>query len=337
MIKCSVVILNWNGEQMLEQFLPSVIAHTEKEYEIVVADNGSTDGSVEMLRRDFPSVRTLVFDKNYGFAEGYNKAIEQVESEYIVLLNSDVEVTSGWLRTMIRYLDANPNTVAVQPKILSYDSYKKSPAAVRFEHAGAAGGYIDGLGYPYCRGRKLDEKEIDYGQYDNPAFVFWTSGACMVVRREAYINCGSLDADFFAHMEEIDLCWRFNINGNDLVCLPQSVVYHVGGGSLSYDSPRKVFLNFRNDALMLYKNMPTGRLMLVWFCRIFLDRLAALSYLLKGQLKNAFTVIKARYAAIGMLGKMHQKRKQNKQAPYFNNPRLIYPFSYIIHYKLHKS
>ena len=277
---------------MLRKYLPSVIAHT-KGAEIIVADNGSTDESLEVLKNEFPSVRTIVLDKNYGFAEGYNRAISLLTShsetvslpEYVVLLNSDVEVTEGWLIPLLDYMEHHPEVAAVQPKIRSW---------VRrdyFEHAGAAGGYINALGYPYCRGRVLWKVEQDHGQYDDTVEVDWTSGACMCVRTRVYKDCGGLDASFFAHMEEIDLCWRMRNKGWKLACVPQSVVYHLGG-SLNYESPRKTYLNHRNNLLMIYKNKkhPRG----VLFVRFFLDYAAAFFYLLQGRWGAFKAVFQAR-------------------------------------------
>ena len=291
-MKCSVIILNWNGASMLRQYLPSVVAHTTlPDCEIVVADNGSTDNSLEVLSQEFPTVRVIALDKNYGFAEGYNRAIdERINAgdvpEYVVLLNSDVEVTEGWLNPLTAYLDAHPDVAAVQPKIRSWRNRNM------FEHAGAAGGFLNPLGYPYCRGRILWKVEEDKGQYDTIVDVDWTSGACMCVRTNVYKECGGLDASFFAHMEEIDLCWRMRNKGWRLVCLPESVVYHLGGGSLNYDSPRKTYLNHRNNLLMIYKNKqhPCG----VLFVRFFLDYAAAAFYLLQGRWGACKAVFEAR-------------------------------------------
>ena len=270
---------------MLKRYLPSVVAHT-KGAEIIVADNGSTDNSLEVLAKEFPDVKTIVLEKNYGFAEGYNRAIEQVDSEYVVLLNSDVEVPEAWLNPLLAYLDAHSDVAAVQPKIRSWIR------RTHFEHAGAAGGYLSKLYFPYCRGRILWHVEEDKGQYDTEAEVDWTSGACMCVRTKVYKECGGLDAAFFAHMEEIDLCWRTRNAGWRLVCLPQSVVYHLGGGALSYESPRKTYLNHRNNLLMIYKNKqhPCG----VLFIRGLLDYAAACFYLLQGRWGAFKAVFQAR-------------------------------------------
>ena len=270
---------------MLRTYLPSVVEKTP-EVEVIVADNGSTDDSLAVLKNEFPSVKTIVLDKNYGFAEGYNKAIEQVDSEYVVLLNSDVEVTEGWLNPLLDYLDAHPEVAAVQPKIRSWRKRDY------FEHAGAAGGFLNPLGYPYCRGRRFGRVEKDHGQYDTIAEVAWTTGAAMCVRTSVYKELGGLDAAFFAHMEEIDLCWRMRNKGWKLACVPQSVVYHLGGGSLSYDNPRKTYLNFRNNLLMIYKNSRCRWSVLT--IRFFLDYLAALMFLCIGKTGSAKAVCEAR-------------------------------------------
>ena len=271
---------------MLRRYLPSVVANTP-EAEIIVADNGSTDDSLAVLANEFPSVRTIVLDRNYGFAEGYNRAIALIDSEYVVLLNSDVEVTSNWLAPLLAYMDTHPDVAAVQPKIRSDRNH------AFFEHAGAAGGFINSLGYPYCRGRILWKVEQDHGQYDTPVEVHWTSGACMCVRTKIYKDLGGLDAAFFAHMEEIDLCWRMRNAGWKLACVPDSTVYHLGGGALSYDSPRKTYLNHRNNLLMIYKNKkhPFG----VLFVRFFLDYAAAFFYLLQGRWGAFKAVFAARW------------------------------------------
>lgn len=297
-MRCSVVILNWNGEQTLRQFLPSVLAHTQsKDVEIVVADNGSTDGSLNFLQTQ--PVRVIKLEQNYGFAEGYNRAIEQVDAEYVVLLNSDVEVTPQWLDRMLDYMDAHPKVMAAQPKVLSWHSkqqYEKGKvSAIRFEHAGAAGGMMDILGYPYCKGRLMTHLEEDHGQYDEASPIFWATGACLLIRTQVYKEIGGLDANFFAHQEEIDLCWRLlNQYPFSVFSLPFSVVYHVGGATLGYENPKKTFLNFRNNLLMLRKNLPISRLSWVMMVRFFMDYLAALQMLLTDQKENAKNVYRAR-------------------------------------------
>ena len=256
--------------------------------EICVADNASSDGSLEMLRSEFPVVRLIELDQNYGFAEGYNRALEQVDAEYVVLLNSDVEVTPHWLEPLLDYMDTHSGTVACQPKLLSWHNKEY------FEYAGASGGFIDRYGYPFCRGRIFDVVEKDCGQYDTVTEVMWVTGAALFIRLADYREVGGLDGHFFAHMEEIDLCWRLRSRGKKLVCIPQSVVYHVGGATLKKENPRKTFLNFRNNLLMLYKNLPDKELEHVLFIRGILDRVAALVFYLKKDRANARAVMQAR-------------------------------------------
>ena len=306
MNKVSVVILNWNGEEMLRRFLPSVIEHSMGEgVEVCVADNGSTDASVQMLRATFPSVRLIELDSNYGFAEGYNRALEQVEAEYVVLLNSDVEVTPHWLDPLVDFMDDHPEVAACQPKLLN----QRNKSC--FEYAGAAGGYLDKYGYPFCRGRIFEVVEEDKGQYETTETVFWVSGAAMFIRLKDYQNVGGLDKDFFAHMEEIDLCWRLKSRGKELMYVPQSKVYHVGGATLNKDNPRKTFLNFRNNLLMLYKNLPDSELNSVLRVRKCLDILAALVFFLKGERGNARAVFQARNEFKKMVGLYKSVREEN--------------------------
>ena len=289
MKKISVVILNWNGVGMLQKFLPKVVEYSANQgVEICVADNASTDESVSYLQTNFPNVRLILLDKNYGFAEGYNRALQQVEAEYVVLLNSDVEVTPHWLEPLVEYMDAHPEVAACQPKIRSERNKEY------FEYAGAAGGYLDKYGYPFCRGRIFDVVEKDEGQYDTVSSVFWATGAALFIRLKDYWEAGGLDGRFFAHMEEIDLCWRLRSRGRGIVCIPQSVVYHVGAATLKKENPRKTFLNFRNNLLMLYKNLPEKDLKKVMFVRGLLDWVATFVFLLKGDGKNARAVWQAR-------------------------------------------
>lgn len=285
----AVVILNWNGCEMLRRFLPSVVRYSEEDGAVVyVADNGSTDESVEMLCSEFPTVHLILLEENFGFAEGYNRALKEVHEEYVVLLNSDVEVTPHWLSPLSSYLDAHPEVAACQPKLRSQGQPE------RFEYAGAAGGYIDRYGYPFCRGRLMQSVEVDNGQYDTTVPVFWASGAALFIRWADYEAVGGLDGRFFAHMEEIDLCWRLRARGRGIVCVPQSVVFHVGGATLKRENPNKTFLNFRNNLLMLYKNVPARELGHVMRVRGLLDHVAALVFLLKGQWANAQAVWQAR-------------------------------------------
>lgn len=304
MIKTSVIILNWNGRKLLEKFLPSVVSHSlDAETEVVVADNASTDDSIDFLKRNYPDIRLIILDKNYGFAEGYNRAIQQVDSEYVVLLNSDVETSENWLTSIISCFNNNPDVCAIQPKILSQKQ------KTHFEYAGAAGGFIDKFGYPFCRGRILNDVEEDNGQYNRPIKVFWASGACLCIRREKYIENGGLDNRFFAHMEEIDLCWRLNARGENIICLPDSIVYHVGGASLDKDNPRKTYLNFRNNLLMLYKN--SKRITSLLIIRTFLDALAMLNYLLNRKAASAKAVIVAHRDFYRMKSDFKTDRKEN--------------------------
>lgn len=280
---------------MLRTFLPSVVRYSLADgVQVYVADNGSTDDSLDMLTREFPCVGRIVLPQNYGFAEGYNQALRQVEAEYVVLLNSDVEVTEQWLTPLVRYMDAHAEVAACQPKIRGWRHKRQ------FEYAGAAGGFIDRYGYPFCRGRILSEVEEDHGQYDQVCPVFWATGAALFIRLAEYRQAGGLDGSFFAHMEEIDLCWRLRARGRKLVCIPQSVVYHVGGATLQKENPRKTYLNFRNNLLMLYKNLPDRELKSVMRMRALLDYVAALHFLLQGNVSNARAVIRARrdYAAM---------------------------------------
>ena len=269
MMKTAIVILNWNGRKMLEQYLPSVIEYSRDDATIIVADNASSDDSLAFLQTHYPEVQTIVLDQNYGFADGYNRALKQVEAEYYVLLNSDVEVTHHWLEPLVEYMDAHEEVAACQPKLLSYVDKGK------FEYAGASGGYIDHYGYPFCRGRLFDSVENDNGQYDYATSVLWATGACLFIRSKDYWLADGLDSRYFAHNEEIDLCWRLHIMGRQIVCLPDSVVYHLGGGTLPKGNPQKTFLNFRNNLTMLYKCLPDHELKHVMRWRWFLDYLAA--------------------------------------------------------------
>ncbi|MGL5981295.1 MAG: glycosyltransferase family 2 protein [Phocaeicola sp.] len=305
-MKVAVVILNWNGSKMLRQFLPSVVECSSQEgVAIYVADNASTDDSYQLVTSSFPTVQWVQLSENHGFAEGYNQAFQQIQATYLVLLNSDVEVTSGWLLPLIDYLDNHPEAAACQPKILSQESKQT------FEHAGAAGGYMDWYGYPFCRGRIFGSVERDEGQYDTIASLFWASGAALCIRSADYHAAGGLDKAFFAHMEEIDLCWRLRSRGREIVCIPQSVVYHVGGGTLPKENPRKVFLNFRNNLLMLYKNLPDREWRRISIIRLFLDWLALFVFLLKGEFSNAYAVIRARRAFRKMRGSFSLVREEN--------------------------
>lgn len=306
-MKVAVVILNYNGTDMLGRFLPSVVKYSP-DAEIVVADNASTDDSVAVVAKDFPGVRLIRLDRNYGFADGYNKALEQVDAEYFLLLNSDVEVTEGWLEPLLSFMEGNPNAVACQPKILAYNN------KTHFEYAGASGGFIDRYGYPYCRGRLFDSVEEDKGQYDSPCRVFWATGAAMMVRSAAFRKVGGFDGSFFAHMEEIDLCWRLLARGGEIYAVPQSRVYHVGGATLNKSNPRKTFLNFRNNLLMLYKNLPHDELRSVMRIRAVLDYVAAFKFLLTGNWGDFKAVLHARREYKRMRTNYKSVREQNLAA-----------------------
>lgn len=305
-MKTAVVILNWNGSKMMKQFLPSVVQYSSGDgREVIVADNSSTDDSLEMLKREFPEVKVLLLDQNYGFAGGYNQALARVEADYFVLLNSDVEVTPHWLDAQESYLDIHPDVAACQPKIRSW--HRKS----YFEYAGACGGFLDHYGYPFCRGRILNSVEKDRGQYDEIVDVLWATGAALFIRSKDFRDAGGLDDRFFAHMEEIDLCWRIRTRGRRIVCIPQSMVYHVGGGTLKREDPKKTFLNFRNNLLMLYKNLPHGELWRIMSVRRILDYVAALSFLLQGHFRNAWEVAYARRNYRNMQPSYRRERKEN--------------------------
>lgn len=305
--KVAIVILNWNGAQLLPEFLPSVINYSLGEsVEVIMADNGSTDDSLQLLAEQFPQVKILDLKQNFGFARGYNEALKQIEAEYYVLLNSDVEVTEGWLNAPVELMDTHPEIAAVQPKILSYQQ------KTHFEYAGAAGGFIDHFGFPFCRGRIFNEVEEDRGQYDQAADIFWGSGACLFVRAKLYHELGGFDADFWAHMEEIDLCWRLKNKGYRIVFTPESTVYHLGGGSLPYNSPRKLYLNFRNNLWLLYKNLPSEILFSILFFRMALDGIAALKLLSEFNLNGILSVFKAHVHFYLSLPELHKKRQQTR-------------------------
>ena len=290
-MKVAIVILNWNGAKMLSTYLPSVINYSRDEAEIFVADNASTDDSMSWLSKHYPMVKQIALDRNWGFAEGYNKALGHIDAEYYILLNSDIEVTHHWLTPLIEFMDAHPQVAACQPKLLSVFDHDQ------FEYAGACGGFIDRYGYPFCRGRIFQTVENDDGQYDDPCKIAWATGACLMIRSHDYWEAGGLDGRFFAHSEEIDLCWRLRSRGRDIYCVPDSQVYHVGGGTLPKNNPMKTFLNFRNNLTMLYKNLNDKDLKHVMRVRWWLDYLAALQMLLLGHHWGDFcAVFKARKA-----------------------------------------
>ncbi|WP_300438721.1 glycosyltransferase family 2 protein [Christiangramia sp.] len=302
-MKIAVVILNWNGKYLLKEFLPSVITYS-KEATIYVADNASSDGSVEFLKREFPEVKIIQNKRNAGYAGGYNLALKSVNEPLYILLNSDVEVTENWLKPIIEVFEKEPDTAAIQPKILDY---KKRD---HFEYAGAAGGYIDKYGYPFCRGRIFQELEEDHGQYNEDQYIFWASGACLAIRAEVFDKLGGLDEDFFAHQEEIDLCWRLLNQGYKIKYIGNSSIFHVGGATLQEMNPKKTFFNFRNGLFLLLKNVDPSRLYYVLFIRMILDGVAGFKFIFEGKFNHFFAILRAHGSFYRQFGKMHKKRPQ---------------------------
>jgi len=317
--KIAVVILNWNGAQLLQQFLPSVIAFSN-EATIYVADNASTDTSIEVLKTQFPSIKIIQNNGNYGFAKGYNVALEKVEEPIYALVNSDVEVTENWLSPIRSIFENEQEIGIIQPKILDYKNKDY------FEYAGAAGGFIDQFGYPYCRGRLFNSIEKDNHQYDDERQVFWASGACFFIRKEVFRQLNGFDAAFFAHQEEIDLCWRaFNL-GFKIKYTSKSVIYHVGGATLNEGNPLKTYLNFRNSLSMLLKNLPKNKLFPILFCRLCLDGLAGIQFIFKGKFKHCFAIIKAHFAFYGLIRANLKKRGTIQRKDYFHEKSIVYRY-----------
>lgn len=324
MIKTSVVILNWNGKHFLEKFLPSVVMHSSiPDVQIVVADNGSTDDSIHFIENRYPEIKLLTFNRNFGFAEGYNKALQQIESEYYILLNSDVEVTDSWIQPIIELLDSDRKIAACMPKIK--DSNNKN----YFEYAGAAGGYLDKYGYTFCRGRIFNVLEEDRGQYNDLKEVFWATGASLFIRAKEFHHSGGFDGKFFAHMEEIDLCWRLKNRGHRVLSSGQSEVYHVGGGALPMNHPKKTYLNFRNNLYLLYKNLPAHHFWRIMTIRFILDGIAAIKFIISLEFSNFFSVIKAHLSFYRSIPLLKPDRSKNlKEAVNFYHPE-IYPRSVV--------
>lgn len=323
-----IVILNWNGAQHLRRFLPSVVAAAPADVGVVVADNGSTDDSLAVLAAEFPSVEVLRMDRNYGFAGGYNRALERIEADYYLLLNSDIETPEGWLAPILDCLERNPDVAVAAPKLISWAD------RTTFEYAGAAGGFIDYFGYPFCRGRILRRVEEDRGQYDDERDVFWVSGAAFCCRADVFRALGGFDADFFAHMEEIDLCWRMQLAGYRVRVVPRSEVYHLGGGTLQTDSPTKVFYNHRNNLAMLYKCTSTGQRLMVAVARPVLDLLAALSYLVQGRGDNFRAVFRAYGDFLRWHGALGRKRRAIRASRTGSAAKNIYRGSVVLRYLL---
>ena len=330
MKQTAVVILNWNGRQHLEQFLPSVVEHTPQQVRIVVADNGSTDDSIAFIEQTYPDIDIIRLDKNYGFAEGYNRALEQVEAEFFILLNSDVEVTAGWVEPLVATLTNHRDVAAVAPKLRSYGHREY------FEYAGAAGGYIDILGYPFCRGRILSTVEKDCGQYDTAQEVFWASGAAFCCRADVFRTLGGFDADFLAHGEEIGRRGDMQLAGGEVMVEPHSVVYHLGGGTMPNESPRKLYLNYRNNLSMLFKCAPTWQRILVAVARPVADMLSALIYFLRGDKALAKATIEAYRDFFALHGELNKKRKAVRSARKAESER-IYLGSIVLRYALGKK
>ncbi|MES2592034.1 MAG: glycosyltransferase family 2 protein [Bacteroidota bacterium] len=327
-MKVAVVILNWNGKDFLAKFLPSVISNNYSDAEIIVADNASTDDSISFLTSAYPTIKIVKNTQNGGFAKGYNDALKQIKAEYYVLLNSDVEVTANWIEPIIKLMDSDRSIAACQPKIKSY--YQKT----HFEYAGAAGGYIDKYGYPFCRGRIFENLEEDKGQYNDTREVFWATGACLFVRAELYHQIQGFDEDFFAHMEEIDLCWRLKNSGYKIMYCAESSVYHVGGGTLNKTSPYKTFLNFRNNLMLTFKNHPPNYFYTKLLMRFLLDGIAGLKFLLSGEFGNFWAILKAHFSFYSSFGKTLQKRKLLKLQIKGYTTTAVYRHSIIADYYL---
>ncbi len=310
-MKTAVVILNWNGRKLLEQYLPSVVAYSQNA-EVYVIDNASTDDSIAFLQDNYAGVKIIQLDKNYGYAGGYNRGLKYIDADVYALVNSDIEVTKDWLRPVIESFENEPETVVVQPKIKDFKDKKM------FEYAGAAGGFLDFFGYPYCDGRILFKIEEDKGQYDIPKRIFWASGACLFIRKESFDQHKGFDENFFAHQEEIDLCWRINNTGKQIKYVPNSTVYHLGGGSLKAQNPFKTFLNFRNNLMMLLKNLPALYIFPVIFIRLFLDGLAGIVFMFQGKPKHTWAVVKAHFGFYKRMPAVWRQRPDKTIKKYFN-------------------
>lgn len=317
-MKTAIVILNWNGQNLLSEFLPVVLSHSASA-EIYLADNASTDGSIDYVRTNFPRVRCIEMDANRGYAGGYNMALRQIKADLYVLMNSDIATTSGWLEPILSHLTTHPNTAIVQPKILNYRKQ------THFEYAGAGGGFIDRLGYPFCRGRIFNALEEDLGQYNDIKPIFWASGACLCIRSEVFWKLGGLDEDFFAHQEEIDLCWRAHKAGNGVDYVGTSAVYHVGGATLNSMNPAKTFYNFRNTLLALLKNAPRRYFPLLVFSRLILDGIAGVKFLLEGKWVHAWAIIRAHFSFYRLAPKILKKRKnEQKLTKYYRTTSIVW-------------
>ncbi len=318
-MKIAVVILNWNGKKLLEQFLPSVIKFSENAV-IYVADNASSDNSVSFVKEHFPEIKIIENEGNFGFAKGYNEALQFVEEDIYALVNSDIEVTQNWLLPIISTFENEPETAIIQPKILDYKNKEY------FEYAGAAGGFIDKFGFPFCRGRLFDTVEKDENQYDDNREIFWASGACFFIRKDIFRKLGGFDPDFFAHQEEIDLCWRAFNKGLKIKYISESIVYHVGGATLQQGNPRKTFLNFRNSLLMMVKNLPSSKLFSVLFIRLSFDGIAGVQFILKGKFSHCFAILRSHFWFYFLLIKFFKKRESLQRKDYFLIKSIVYHY-----------
>ncbi|WP_075591148.1 glycosyltransferase family 2 protein [Labilibacter marinus] len=331
MTKVAVVILNWNGEKLIKEFLPEVIKYSNVDgVEIIVADNASTDSSIDILNNEYPEIKIISLDKNYGFTGGYNRALNQVKAEYFILLNSDIAPAKDWLPPLIKEMDENTQTGICVPKIKSY----RQPT--EFEYAGAAGGYIDKYGFPFCKGRIFNQIEEDKGQYNESSSIFWASGAALMIRSKLYFETGGLDEDFFAHMEEIDLCWRLKNRGWDIKYIPNSEVYHLGGATLDYANPKKVYLNFRNNLFLLTKNIAKNKLFIKLIQRMLLDGIAAIKFLASNEINNFLSVLKAHFSFYSLFRTMYKKRLLNLKYTKINKHPEIYSRSIVVQFFIKK-
>ncbi len=320
-MKTAIIILNWNGKKLLEQFLPSIVNFSSQEAEVYVADNASTDDSIEFIKQNYPTVKIVQNTTNGGYAKGYNDALQHIDADVYCLVNSDIEVTQNWLTPILKTFKKEKNTAIIQPKILDFKDKTK------FEYAGAAGGYIDAFGYPYCRGRLFDALEVDNGQFNDITNIFWASGACFFIRSTVFHNLKGFDEDYFAHQEEIDLCWRAQNNGLDIKYVGKSTVYHVGGATLETLNPKKTYLNFRNSLLTLLKNLPASKIFFVIFSRLILDGIAGIKFLSELKPLHTWAILKAHFSFYKNFFKFLKKRKElNKKKSYFLHTSVIWQY-----------
>ena len=318
-MKIAVVVLNWNGKKLLEQFLPSIVKFSDNAT-IYLADNASTDDSVAFVENHFPTIKIIKNNTNFGFAKGYNEALKCVNENILALVNSDIEVTENWLQPIVQTFENEPQTAVIQPKILDFKN------RLKFEYAGAAGGFIDKYGIPFCRGRIFDSIENDYGQYNDNCEIFWASGACFFIRKKVFNEMHGFDEGFFAHQEEIDLCWRIQNANYTIKYVSQSIVYHVGGATLAFSNPKKTFLNFRNSLLMLTKNVPKSSLLSVIFFRLILDGIAAVKFISEGKFLHSVAILKAHFSFYALFIKYYKKRRSQQSKKYFKTKNIIFEY-----------